>query len=157
MVAIPSTPIDHIYSTENHMFSHEPVGRTYHRAFFYATGCSEAVLTYVPQDADGFVRAHMWIGAGQYSSDHSMCSSILPVHGFPGATHSLFVDAYSVLYYLRHSSLPRNQAIAVDHTHHCDLQWSGDVLVIKHIGHNFHTYQSMTYDEKALVDAILTW
>jgi hypothetical protein len=132
-------------------------GCTYHRAFFYGSGCSESVLTYVSQDIDGIVRTHMWIGVGQHCVDHSVSASIFSVRGFPGALYSTFADAYSVLYFAHHPSLPPNEAVAIDHAGHCDIQWLGNVLVVKHIGHNFATYQSLTYEEKGLVNAILQW
>lgn len=138
------------------MFTHEPAGRTYHRALFYGSGCSEAVLTYVPQDVDGVVRAHMWIGVGQHSVDHRLRPSIFPIQGFPGSTHSLFPNAYSVVCFERHPILPPNQAIDTDGIGCRGIQWLGDILVVKHTGHDFHAYQSMSYDDKALVDALLT-
>jgi hypothetical protein len=115
------------------------------------------VLTYVPQDIDGFLCVHMWIGAGQHSMDRSTSPSIFSVCGFPGSVYSLFPNAYSVVFFVRNLLLPPNQALATDHAGHCGTQWLGDVLVVKHTGHDFRTYQSMTYDDKALVDAILLW
>ncbi|KAG1887033.1 hypothetical protein F4604DRAFT_1916863 [Suillus subluteus] len=157
MPAILPMPIEHIHSTENHMFTHEPFGRTYHQVLFYGSGCSEAVLTYVPQDVDGIVRAHMWIAASQHSAHHSMRASIYPVHGFPGSSHSMFPDAYSVVYFAWNALLPSNKAIAAQQASCCGTGWLGDVLVIKHAGHDLRAYLSMTYDNKALVDVILTW
>ncbi|KAG1880090.1 hypothetical protein F4604DRAFT_1922780 [Suillus subluteus] len=156
MVIAQPMSTESIYSTENDMFTHEPVARTT-MSFFYGSGCAEAVLTYVPQDINGLIHAHMWIGMGQHSSDSSLCASIFSIRGFPGASFSTFAGAYSVLYFAQHPSLSPNKAIAIAHAGHCDTQWFGDVLVLKHIGHNFATYQSMTYDEKGLVDAILQW
>ncbi|KAG1856182.1 hypothetical protein C8R48DRAFT_675013 [Suillus tomentosus] len=152
---LATTEVD-VYATENQMFTHQPGGRTYHQALFYPAGYSEAILTYVPQDADGFLRAHMWIAGGHLSASTILIPSLLVFHGFPDCLWSTFPHAYGVVYLQQHSSLPKNQAIARCHAVGSSVRWFGDVLVVKHVGHNLQTYQSMQYEDKALLDAILS-
>ncbi|KAG2738972.1 hypothetical protein P692DRAFT_20841583 [Suillus brevipes Sb2] len=138
------------------MFTHQPVGRTYYRALFYGSGCSEAILTYVPQDLDGIVRAHMFIRCGQHFPACLLTPQITPVLGFPGSRFSVFRNAYSVIHFHHHPVLPVNQSLSGEHVDSNMPRWFGDVLVMKHSGHNLKTYQSIGYDERALVDAILS-
>ncbi|KAG1890322.1 hypothetical protein F4604DRAFT_1914868 [Suillus subluteus] len=125
---------------------------------FYGTDCDEAILTYVPQDMDGVVRAHMWIGGSHWSCSadtrHASPSSV-SVGGFPGSRYSLFPHAYSVIFFDRLQTLPANRALSSSVVAETVPSWHGDILVIKHLGHDYNTLQSMSLDEKALVDAFL--
>ncbi|KAG1838185.1 hypothetical protein DFJ58DRAFT_733923 [Suillus subalutaceus] len=147
-----TTAVD-VCDIENHMFTNEP-GRTYHRAMFYGTSCDEALLTYVPEDVDGVIRAHMWIGGAHYSSYHGLHPRAVSVGGFPGSCYSIFRDAYSVIFFDRNPSLPVNRALS------CSADaltpWYGDILVVKHVGHNHQALQSISFEEKALIDAFLS-
>jgi hypothetical protein len=123
----------------------------------YGTGCPEAILTYVPQDVDNVVRAHMWIKGAQYCEGDHLQPTFRLVKGFPDSTLSCFPDIYTIVSYQRNSVLPPNQAIAACHGDQNFVEWLGDVLVIKHMGRNSLSYRSMGYEDKALVDAILSW
>ncbi|KAG1793648.1 uncharacterized protein HD556DRAFT_1443439 [Suillus plorans] len=132
------------------LFQHS---RTYHRALFYGTACDEAILTYVPQDLDGIIRVHMWIGGAHFSNSHGTPPSTVFIDRFPGSSLSLFRDAYSVVFLSQDPLLPLNSA----HLSCTDSlnPWRGDILVLRHIGHNPQLVRSMSLDEKALVDAFL--
>ncbi|KAG1811916.1 hypothetical protein EV424DRAFT_1542326 [Suillus variegatus] len=121
---------------------------------FYGTSCEEAILTYVPQDVDGVVRVHMWIGGAHYSSYRGLHPCAVSVGGFPGSRHSIFRDSYTVIFFDRSPSLPVNRALSasVDRV----IQWHGNILVIKHVGHNPRVLQSISFEEKALIDALLS-
>lgn len=129
-------------------------GCTYHRALFYGTACDEAILTYVPQDLDGIIRAHMWIGGVHFSNSVGTHPSTVFVNDFPGSSLSRFRDAYSVIFLSQDPLLPLNSAYlsCADSLN----PWRGDILVLRHIGHNPRVVQSMSLDEKALVDAFLS-
>jgi hypothetical protein len=122
----------------------------------YSTGCSEAILTYVPQDVDGVIHAHMWIGGAQYCEGDNLEPSCRVFHGFPGCRFSSFPDMYTVVFYECQSVLPPNRAIAACHGDPDVVQWLGNVLVIKHVGCHTYAYCDMGYEDKALVDAILS-
>jgi hypothetical protein len=121
----------------------------------YGTGCDEAVLTYVPQDSDGVIRAHMWIGGGHHSCSNYAPLRTIFVGGFPGSALSFFPDAYSVIFFDRIPSLPLNHALPPFIYQTAVYQWFGDILVVKHVGHDPTLLQSMSFEEKALVDAFL--
>ncbi|KAG1799147.1 hypothetical protein EV424DRAFT_1352391 [Suillus variegatus] len=104
-----------------HLSGDHYVGRTFHRVILYGTACDEAILTYVPEDLDGIVHAHMWIGGGCYASSVELTPRTVFITGFPGRG-----------------------------------QWYGDILVLKHLGHDPKKIQSMSFEEKALMDAILS-
>ncbi|KAG1797050.1 uncharacterized protein HD556DRAFT_1441215 [Suillus plorans] len=122
---------------------------------FYGTDCDEAIPTYVPEDLDGVVRAQMWIGGGHWSCSGDASPRSVSVGGFPGSRYSIFPDAYSVIFFGRGSKLPVNRALASSIVVESAPQWLGDILVVKHAGHDYRLLQSMEFDEKALVDAFL--
>lgn len=131
------------------------MGRTFHRVILYGTACDEAILTYVPEDLDGIVHAHMWIGGGCYASSVELTPRTVFITGFPGSPSSIFPDTYSIIFFERHSVLPVNHAL-VSSSVAGRGQWYGDILVLKHLGHDPKKIQSMSFEEKALMDAILS-
>ncbi|KAG1884139.1 hypothetical protein F4604DRAFT_1919981 [Suillus subluteus] len=152
--ASTSTSAVDVYDIENQMFNNKPQGHTYHRVMLYGTSCTEVLLTYIPEDLDGIVHAHMWIGGGRYSSYCDSHPCTVSVGGFLGSRYSIFPDAYSVIFFDQNHSLPVNHALS------CSVNgvppWYGDILVVKHVGHNYQALQSMSLEEKGLVDAFLS-
>lgn len=112
-------------------------------------------MTYVPEDSDGVVRAHMWIGAGHRSCFGNVPVCMICVPGFPGSHISLFPHAYTVIFFDRGPSLPLNRALGLFDFLGRVHQWYGDILVVKHVGHDCKALQSMSLEEKGLVDAFL--
>lgn len=115
-------------------------GWTYHRAFLYGCGCSEAILTYIPQDVDGLLHIHMFLASGIQPCGARLTTCTVPIHAFPGSPLSFFVDSYSVVFLQHHSSLPINMALKS--VLHPDLNCCsyGNVFLIKHVGHNLQRY-----------------
>jgi hypothetical protein len=98
----------------------------------------------------------MFVGSGPHSPGIRLSPRAVSIHAFPGSRFSYFSDAFTVVFFEHDLSLPLNEAVQSILHPDRGCSWYGNVLFIKHAGHNLQRYRSLAYEDKSLADAILS-